>query len=136
MNLSIIEFLVYGGIAYFSLAMLIISIIQKPELATGSQSLIKSVYILPGIVCMFVIAFASPVITISDNTVTTTADSIYEVLDNTNAVTVLNSTVAETVNTYTTNTLLNSVWGIMHVMFAMIMVVFVITKILQLLGLK
>ena len=136
MDLSSLEFLVYGLVAYSSLLMLIISTVLKAELATSSQSLIKSVYILPGIVCMFILAFASPTIVINDSVVTTDNTSIYEVLDNTNVVTVLNSTVNETVTTVNSIELLNTVWGITHVMFAMIMVIFVIVKILSLLTVK
>lgn len=113
--------------------MLIISTITKPEIATSSQSLIKSVYILPGIVCMFILAFATPTIIINDSIVTTNNTSVYEVLDNTNAVVVLNSTVNETVTTVNTVELLNSIWGMVHLLFAMIMVIFVIVKILSLL---
>lgn len=136
MDLSSIEFIIYGFVAYSSLLMLIISTVLKAELATSSQSLIKSVYILPGIVCMFIIAFANPTIILDDSVVTTDNTSVYEVLDNTNAVVVLNSTVTETVGTTNSITLLNSVWGLVHVLFAMVMVVFVIVKIVSLLTVK
>ena len=133
MDLSSLEFLIYGFVAYSSLLMLIISTITKPEVATSSQSLIKSVYILPGIVCMFIIAFATPTVVINDSVVTTNNTSIYEVLDNTNVIVTLNSTVNETVITVNSVELLNSVWGLVHLLFAMIMVIFVIVKILSLL---
>ena len=133
MDLSSIELLVYGFIAYFSLAMLIYSSIQKGEISNPRGALVKSVYILPGIVCMFILAFATPTVVINDSIVTINNTSIYEVLDNTNAVTVLNSTVNETIITVNSIVLLNTVWGIAHVMFAMIMVIFVITKLLSLL---
>ena len=136
MEFSSLEFLVYGLVAYSSLLMLIISTITKPEIATSSQSLIKSVYILPGIVCMFILAFASPTVVINDSVVTTNNTSIYEVLDNTNAVVILNSTVDETVTTVNSVELLNTVWGAAHLMFAMIMVIFVIVKILSLLTVR
>ena len=136
MELSSIELLVYGLVAYSSLLMLIISTVLKAEIATSSQSLIKSVYILPGIVCMFILAFASPTIILDDSIVTTNNTSIYEVLDNTNVIVTLNSTVNETVGTINSITLLNDVWGLVHVLFAMIMVIFVIVKILSLLTVR
>ena len=134
MELSSIELLVYGIVAYSSLLMLIISIIQKGEMISSSQSLLKSVYIAPGIVCMFILAFASPTVVLDSSLVTTNNTSVYEVLDNTNLVVTLNSTVSETVTTENSVDLLNSVWGTVHIMFAMIMVIFVITKILSLLA--
>lgn len=136
MELSSLEFGVYGLVAYSSLLMLIISTIQKPDMATSHQALIKSVYILPGIVCMFILAFASPTIILYDSVVTTENTSLYEVLDNTNAVVTLNSTVDETVSTVNSNELLNSIWGTVHLMFAMIMIVFVIVKLISLLTVR
>ena len=116
--------------------MLIISTVMKAEMATSSQSLVKSVYIMPGIVCMFVLALASPTVIINDSIVTTNNTSIYEVLNNVNVVVVLNSTVDETVTTINSVELLNSMWGTLHVMFGLIMVVFVIVKLLSLMTVR
>lgn len=85
---------------------------------------------------MFILSFASPTIIINDSVVTTNNTSIYEVLNNINAVIVLNSTVHETVTTINSVELLNSMWGTVHFMFAMIMVVFVIVKMLTLLTVR
>jgi hypothetical protein len=136
LDFSIVELFVYGIIAYFSLIVLIKSATDKAEVATSSQTLIKSVYMLPGIVCMFILAFAAPTIIINDSIVTTNNTAIYEVLDNTNAIVVLNSTVSETGSTINSVELLNTIWGLAHVMFAMIMVIFIITKLLQLLTVR
>ena len=132
MDISIIEFIVYGLIAYSSLLMLIISTIKDTP-ATKSQSLIRSIYMIPGIICAILLAGSGVNIVFEDSVVTTIANSTYEVLDNTNVVTILNSTVNESVSTTNQIELRNPIWVVLHYMIALIMFAFVITRVLQML---
>lgn len=135
MNISILEFAVYGFIAYSSFLMLIISITKEgPMIKTKSGTLVKSMYIMPGIICMILISGSGVDIYLNNSTTTTTAESIYEVLDNTNAVVVLNSTVTETVAKNELFTLQNPVWVMLHYMFALVMFAYVIVNVLKMLS--
>lgn len=134
MNISIIEFAVYAFVAYSSLLMLIISITKEgPLVKSKSGTLVKSIYIMPGIICMILISGSGVDILLNDSTTITTADSIYEVLNNTNGVVVLNSTVTETVVKNELFTLQNPVWVSLHYMFALIMFAYVIINVLKML---
>lgn len=88
---------------------------------------------MPGIICMILISGSGVDILLNDSTTITTADSIYEVLNNTNGVVVLNSTVTETVVKNELFTLQNPVWVSLHYMFALIMFAYVIINVLKML---
>ena len=132
MDISLIEFIVYGIVGYGSIVMLIIST-QKETPVTKSQSLLHSIYMIPGIICLILLAGSGVNIYLNDSVTTTNATSIYEVLDNTNAIVVLNSTVTETVAESNKFILQNPIWVILHYMFALILFAFVFTKLLMLL---
>ena len=91
---------------------------------------------IPGIICAILLAGSGVNIIFEDMTVSTNATSIYEVLDNTNAVTTLNSTVTEVIRTTNVIELQNPIWVILHYMIALVLFAFVITKILQMLTFK
>ena len=134
MNISILEFAVYAFVAYSSLLMLIISITKEgPLIKSKTGTLVKSIYIMPGITCMILISGSGVDIYLNDSTTVTTSDSIYEVLDNLNNVVVLNSTVTETVEKNELFTLQNPVWVALHYMFALIMFAYVIINVLKML---
>ena len=130
MNISLIEFLVYGGITYFSLAMLIITTIRSPTDKTRRLALMKAFYMGPGIICALLLAGSGVSIYLGDSLTTTNNTSIYEVLDNTNAVVTLNSTVTETVATTNQFILQNPVWVLFHYMLALVMISFVFIQVL------
>ena len=135
MNISIIEFFVYAFVAYSSLLMLIISITKEgPMIKTRRGTLVKSIYIMPGIICMILISGSGVDIYLNDSTTTTNATSTYEVLDNTNAIVVLNSTVLETIEKSEKFTLQNPIWIMLHYMFALIMFAYVIINVLKMLS--
>lgn len=122
-DISILEFIVYGFIAYTSLLMLIISTIRETPF-TKSQSLARSIYLVPGIICAIILATSGVNITLE--TVST--------INLTNA-TASNSTIfIETANTTSAFILLNPIWGAVHFMIAAVLIVYVLTQILTLLG--
>lgn len=135
MDINVIEFFVYAFVAYSSLLMLIISAVKETPV-TKSQSLIKSIYMIPGIICCILLAGSGVNILLDQSTTTTTAESIYEVLDNTNGVVVLNSTVTQTDSQTNQFVLQNPVWVILHYMFALILFAYVITQVLKMLMFK
>lgn len=119
---SIIEFGVYALIGYTSILMLIISTI-KPIPITNSLSIIRSMYMLPGVVCLFLLAGAGVNINLDTiDTVTTTTDN-------------QTSTVIFTQATTTTNkiVLLEPVWVLVHYFLAITLLVYVVFQIFQLL---
>lgn len=130
MNISLIEFAVYAFVTYFSLAMLIITTIRSPNDKTRRLALVKAGYMFPGIICAIILAGSGVSIYLGDSTTTTNNTSIYEVLDNTNAVVTLNSTVSETVVTSTTFVLQNPIWVSFHYLLALVMISFVFIQVL------
>lgn len=59
---SIIEFLVYGLVAYGSLLMLIISVIKKDVPSDNSQGLTRIAWFIPGLVCAGLLQGIGPII--------------------------------------------------------------------------
>ena len=90
----------------------------------------------PGIICALLLAGSGVSIYLGDSLTTTNNTSIYEVLDNTNAVVTLNSTVTETVATSTEFVLQNPFWGAFHYLLAFIMMLFMLTQVLTMLTAK
>jgi len=110
--------------------MLIITTIKTSTDKTRKLTLVKAMYMIPGIIGAIILA-GSGVDIIFDNSITdTVAKSDYEVLDNANNVVVLNSTVTETVISTHTFVLQNPVWVSFHYMIAALMMVFVFIQVL------
>ena len=91
---------------------------------------------IPGIIACIILSGSGVAITLDTTVTSTNATSIYEVLDNTNVVTVLNSTVNQVESKTSYFTLENPVWVTFHYMLALIMFAFVITRVLQMLLFK
>ena len=136
MNISLIEFLVYAVIAYSSLLVLVFSVTKDVPLKSKKMTLVRSMYMIPGIICFIILAGSGVFIYLGDSTVTTTATSVYEVLDNTNTVVVLNSTVSQTESTSNVFELQNPIWVTLHYLFALILFVFVFIQVLTMLTAK
>ena len=110
--------------------MLIITTIRNPTEKTRRLALVKAGYMFPGIITAIILAGSGVSIYLGDSLTTTNNTSIYEVLDNTNAVITLNSTVTETVATTTEFVLQNPIWVMFHYMLALIMISFVFIQVL------
>lgn len=114
-DISIIEFVIYSLIAYSGMLMLIIStIIETPQ--TKSQSFTRAMYLLPSIVCAFLLAGMGETVGIYD--ITTIGTDNGQVVDFTETITI---------------TLINPIWVTVNYMFAILMVFHVIMQTLQLL---
>ena len=122
-DISIIEFGVYGFITYTSLLMLIISTIRETPF-TQSQSIARSVYLVPGIVCAAILAGSG--VNITMETVTTT---------NLTNDTIANVTIfSEDAITASQFVLIDPIWQGVHLMIMLILVVYVVNQMLMLLG--
>lgn len=126
-----IEFAVYSFVAYSSLLMLIISITKEgPLTKSRTGTLAKSIYIIPGIICMILLSGSGVDILLNVSNVTTNEF----VINGTTGDPITNSTVT------TTSTdkfvLQNPIWITMHYMFALIMFAYVTINILKMLSSK
>ena len=113
-DISLIEFAVYGFVAYSSLLMLIISTIKEIP-STKALSISRAIYLIPGMIAAALLAGVGP------NIVTTSVN---------NTITALNTSEVfqEVITTQTT--LQNEVWAIFHYMIFIVLFVYVITQIL------
>lgn len=122
-DISILEFVVYGLIAYSSILMLIISTIRETPFKE-SQSLARGIYLVPGIVCALILAGSG--VNVTMETVST--------------INITNDTVAnqmifyESADTTSAFVLINPIWGAVHIMIAMVMSLYVVMQILMMLG--
>ena len=136
MNISLIEFAVYGFVTYASFLMLIITTIRAPIEKTKKMALVRAAYMMPGIITAIILAGSGVNIDLDNNVTSTNATSIYEVLDNTNAIVVLNSTVTEVQSESNYFTLQNPVWVSFHYMLALVMTIFIFIQIFTMLTAK
>ncbi len=113
-DISIIEFGVYGFVAYSSILMLIISTIKEVP-TTKALSIARSIYLIPGMIAAALLATVGPNITTTSVSNTITALNTSEVFQ-------------EVITTQTT--IQNEVWAIFHYMLFIVLFVYVITQIL------
>jgi len=121
MSLSIIELIVYGLFAYSSMLVLITSINKEPP-AGKTPAIIRSIYLIPGIICAAILALAG---TTDIGTVTIDLQNVIKNLNNT-------ETWSETMTSTSTIILQNEIWIIVHVMIMLVMIVYVIQHLLEL----
>ncbi|MFM7796547.1 MAG: hypothetical protein ACKO7N_07270 [Candidatus Nitrosotenuis sp.] len=110
MVLSIIEFAVYGFVAYSSILMLIISTIRTAELGKA-LSIIRAIYMIPGVICSSVLANAGVEITMPSQTSVLIANS---------------GNMTETISS--SITLVNPAWITLHYLFMAILIIYVISQ--------
>ena len=117
MNISLIEFIVYGLICYSGMLMLIISTIK--EVPSGkSLAIARSFYLIPSIICAGILASSGVNIVLI-----TTSNTIKN----------LNSSEVWAETTTNNIILQNPVWTTVHVLIFFVLLVYVIQQILILL---
>ena len=123
-DISVIEFGVYGFIAYGSLLMLMISSIKDTP-TTKSQSFTRAMYLIPGIICAALLAGSGELIFLDTEVITSSTES----LTSADVIVTLQGT------TTITNTiqLQDSIWILVHTMIFIILTFHVIMQSLMLL---
>ena len=114
-DISIIEWAVYGLISYSSMLMLIISTIKEVPM-TKRLSIIRAIYMIPGVICSGVLTMSGVNIVLPQ--------TVHIMKD-------LNSTNTWSDTTTVNNIVLQSpVWTMVHLLFFTVLLVYVITQIL------
>lgn len=123
LNISIIEFIVYGIFAYSSLIVLVLSIKSPPQGRTTNTTMVRAMYMIPGIICSLLLAGSGVDIFIDSG-----STEIIEVYNGTDDSLITNSTKTITPASIE---LQNPVWIMLHWLFAVILMLYVIIQILQ-----
>tara|TARA_B110001454_G_scaffold19332_1_gene18035 strand:- start:4025 stop:4402 length:378 start_codon:yes stop_codon:yes gene_type:complete len=118
-DMSILEFGVYALICYTGIIMLIISSFKETP-TTVSQSAVRVIWLIPSMLCAFVLANAGVDIYLSTETL---AD---QVLDSNNAIITLTDVTTDKI------TLLNPIWVTIHFLFFIVLLLYVVINILTL----
>jgi len=121
---SIIEFAVYGIIGYSGIIMLLSSAFRTDTPSTKSGAIIRSIWTLPAIYCLIMLAGISGTIYLDEGVTTTST------LQNLNTTETWSETVTVTPNSIV---LVNPVWGTVHIVLYMMLMVYFIWNVLQLL---
>lgn len=115
-DISIIEYAVYGFFAYTSALMLILQVIKEaPNEKSGS--IIRSIFLIPGIIASFIIA-SSGINIISQST--------------TNTIVAVNTTDVFTETIASQIILQNPIWVTFHFLIGILMIVYVVLQVLTL----
>lgn len=118
-DISILEFGVYGLICYTGIIMLIISAFKETPM-TVSQSAVRVIWLIPSMLCAFMLASAGADVYLSTETV------VHEELNSVDMIVTLTDTTTDKI------TLLNPVWVTLHFMFFIVLLLYVMTNILTL----
>lgn len=123
---SYIEFGVVAFVAYSSLLMLIISIIKEIPM-NRSMSIARSIYILVGVICMFILA-GMGLQFVGETEINIQNRTTYNATNHVMFTEITNSTTTNHI------TMINyPMWNWLHYMFAMVMAFFFILQIVTLL---
>jgi hypothetical protein len=118
-DISIIEFIVFGFIAYFSLACLISTTVKDNIPTTRLLAGLRSIYLIPGVISAGFLAYSGTNITGFSQTINTLGYNGTKLI--------LNQT--QTLQPQTI-TLLNPVWQTMHFAIMIIMIIFILQQLL------
>ena len=121
-DVSIIEFGVYGLIAYSSFIMLLTSI-SKEIPSEKAYAVMRCVFLMPGLICAGILA--STGVNIQTNT-----DSTNSIIKNLNDTSTWSTTLTNTTNVV----LQNPVWQTVHYMLFAVFLVYIIMQIMVIFG--
>ena len=116
-DVSIIEFLVYGLVGYTSLVVLIISVIKKEIPDSKPHALARVIWLIPGIIAIGILSGVGEGIILESITTET------EIL---NGTVLVNATSIQTKEI----TLLQPFWILFHIAIMLILIMFVIMQVL------
>ena len=115
-DISILEFIVYGFITYSSLLMLIISTIKEVP-TERSGSIVRGIWLIPGVITAFILASSGINIVTSDTT---------------NTITSVNTTEVWTETISSSIVLQNPIWVTVHLLIFVVLIVYVVLQVLNL----
>jgi len=115
-DISILEFIVYGFITYSSLLMLIISTIKEVP-TERSGSIVRGIWLIPGVITAFILASSGINIVTSDTT---------------NTITSVNTTEVWTETISSSIVLQNPIWVTVHLLIFVVLIVYVVLQVLTL----
>lgn len=120
MDISLIEFIVYGLVCYTGVILLILSAFRETP-TNRSQSIVRAMYLMISIIAAIMLSGSGTDIIMETSTISSTTTN-------------LNSSEVwtETVTEDRVFTLQNPVWVTFHYMLAVVMLVYVILQILTL----
>ena len=121
MNLSIVEFLVYALITYAGVLGLIVSAFKSSSGGTESNTL-KIIWLIPCLFTAYILAGADADITLDSGTTTS-------INTNLNTTEVWSEAITHTAK----YTLINDVWSAVHLLFFLILLIYVLINIITLL---
>ena len=121
-DISIIEYISFGFVAYVSILMLIISAIKDIPM-TRSLAGLRAIYLIPGIISSGILAFSG--VNIVFNTITTN-----DIVRNINGTLMTNSTSIQT----NVIPLQLPFWQTFHFMIMIVLVVYVLIQIFNVIG--
>lgn len=125
-DISVIEFAVYGVIGYSGVIMLLLSVIKDIQFER-SLSMVRIGYMIIPMYCLFVLGLSGININM-ESTLETVITNTYVINGSTGAP-ITNSTVSETHSSASSFTLVNPVWVVMHYMFAISILVYILIQI-------
>ena len=120
MNLSVIEFLVYALFCYTGVIGLVISAFKSAGTGESSNTL-KIIWLIPCLYCAYILAGAGTDITLETSTTTS-------INTNLNTTEVWSEAITHTAK----YTLINDVWAAVHLMFFLILLIYIILNIVSL----
>jgi len=122
--ISILEFIVYAIIGYSGIVFLIASAFRETP-STKSQSVIRSIWVLIPMFCIYVLGSAGATIYLDEGHTVTEV-----VINGTTGIGITNSTITTTPNSIV---LVQPVWVTIHSFFFTVLVIYFIWNMLQLL---
>lgn len=124
MDLSIAEFGVYGFVCYSSILMMIISVIKEVP-SSRSLSVMRTLGLIPGLICAGILCVSGVNIDLYTDTATTTVNTYngtHHLIQNSTSTTINTNQIV----------LQNRVWQMVHLGFFLILMLFVIYQFLTL----
>lgn len=120
-DISILEFGIYVFLELFSISMLIISVIKEiPN--TRASSIIRAIYLIPGVIAAAFMARTGEKIIFYSSTIHTN-------------ITAANGTLIQQISSIQNDTipLQNEVWGYFHILVFFVLIIFIINQMYNLL---
>lgn len=128
MEISLLEFIVYGIFAYGSLVMLLISTQLREPPTVRSGSIVRAMWFIPGVICNFIlmgsglgITTERPAIILGNTTITNETNQIV-------FTEITNSTIIQPAMF----TLQNPIWPVVHLLFGLTLIAYIIFQMLYL----